>query len=90
MACDCKANKQIYELGVRYGSTVGRTRKDVLKGGVWTAVQYLFLAIFAVLASPVIFSVIAWKALVRKERVFRIDEMVGLKKNRDVREQQII
>ena len=90
MACDCKANRQIYELGMRYGNTVGRTRKDILKGGVWKAVQYFFLALFAIIASPILFFIIFWKAAVKKERVFHIDDMIGLKRSQDVREQQVI
>ena len=45
MACDCKANRQIYELGLKYGRTVNATRKDIVKSGIWKTIQYIFLGI---------------------------------------------
>ena len=81
MACDCKANRQILELGKRYGTTSNATRKDILKSGVWTGIQYFFLGIFAILAVPVLFLIIMYKALVKKDTVIHIDKMVGLKRN---------
>lgn len=84
MACDCKANRQILELGKRYGTTSNPTRKDILKSGVWKGIQYLFLSIFAVLASPVILFIIAYKAIVKKETVVNIGNIVGLNKKKYV------
>lgn len=78
MACDCKANRQIYELGRRYGTTATASRKDILKSGIWKGIQYLFLGVFAILASPVLFFIIAYKANVKGERVIHIDKFVGL------------
>ncbi len=90
MACDCKANRQIYELGKKYGNTVSPTRKDILKSGIWTGIQYVFLAIFAVLAAPVLFLMIVYRVNVRKEKVLNIGEIIGLKKEEHVGEQQNI
>lgn len=81
MGCDCKANRQIYELGRRYGTTASASRKDILKSGVWKGVQYLFLGVFAILAAPVLFCVLVYKANVKGERVIHIDKMVGLNRN---------
>lgn len=81
MACDCKANRQIYELGKRYGTTRNSTRKDIMKSGIWKGVQYFFLGIFSIIASPVLFFIIAYKATVKKEKVVHIDKMVGLNRN---------
>ena len=78
MACNCKANRQIYELGLKYGRTVNSTRKDLVKSGVWKGLQYFFLGIFAIVAAPVLFFIVAWKANVKKERVLHIDQMIGL------------
>ena len=78
MACDCKANRQIYELGKRYGTTANASRKDILKSGVWKTIQYLFLGVFAVLASPVLFAILVYKANVKREKVIHIDKFVGL------------
>lgn len=78
MACDCKASRQIYELGRKYGTTVGQTRKEILKSSIWQGIQYFFLTIFAILLSPILFCVIAYRALVKKETVVHIDRMVGL------------
>lgn len=90
MACDCKANKQIYELGKKYGTTSNPTRKDILKGGLWKAIQYLFLGLFAIIISPILFLMVFWKATVKKEKVLHIDKMIGLNKKQNVREQQVI
>lgn len=78
MACDCKANRQIYELGKKYGMTSNPTRKDILKAGIWRIIQYLLLGLFAVMVSPILFFIIVWKANVKKEKVLHIDKMVGL------------
>ena len=78
MACDCKAKRQIYELGLKYGRTVNATRKDIVKSGIWKTIQYIFLGIFSILAAPVLFIIIAWKANVKKEKVLHIDQMIGL------------
>lgn len=80
MACDCKANRQIYELGKRYGTTANASRKDILKSGIRKVIQYLFLGVFAVLASPVLFVILVYKANVKGEKVVHIDKMVGLNK----------
>lgn len=80
MACDCKANRQIFELGKRYGTSSNPTRKEIFKSGVWKSIQYIFLGLFAILASPVLFFIIFWKAAIKKERVFHIDKMIGLNK----------
>lgn len=90
MGCNCKANRQIYELGLRYGRTRNATRKEIFKSGVWKWIQYLFLGIFWILASPVVFLVIAYKALVKKETVLRIDKIIGLNKEKYVGKQQVI
>lgn len=84
MSCDCKANRQIYELGRRYGTTVRRTRKDMIKGGVWKAVQYFLLALFSVAAAPVLFAIVFWKHVVEGERSIHIGRMIGLKKEKNV------
>ena len=85
MACDCKANRQIYELGKRYGSTVNASRKDILKSGIWKTIQYLFLGVFAVLAAPVLFCILIYKANVKGEKVVHIGKFVGLNRKQDVR-----
>lgn len=81
MACNCKANRAIYELGKRYGTTSNATRKDILKSGVWKVVQYFFLGLFAILAAPVLFLIVAYKAIVKKDTTIHIDKMVGLNRN---------
>ena len=81
MACDCKANRQTYELGKRYGTTVNASRKDILKSGVWKTIQYLFLGVFAILAAPVLFLIVAYKANVKNEKVIHIDKFVGIDRN---------
>lgn len=90
MACDCKANRQIYELGKKYGNTVSASRKDILKSGVWTVIQYIFLGIFALLATPLIFLYIFYKVAIKGEKVLHIDRIIGLNKEKYVREQQNI
>ena len=90
MACDCKANRQIYELGLKYGRTASATRKDILKSGIWTVIQYVFLGIFAILAAPVLFLMVVYKANVKKEKVLNIGKIIGLNKERYVGEQQNI
>ena len=78
MACNCKANQQILELGKRYGTTVFETRKDILKSGVWKAIQRVFLGIFAILAAPIMFFYIVYKANVKGEKIFHIDRIIGI------------
>lgn len=80
MACNCKANRAIYELGKRYGTTQNATRKDLFKAGVWKYIQYFFLGLFAIIASPILFMILVYKANVKKEKVIHIDKFVGLNK----------
>ena len=80
MACDCKANRAIYELGKRYGMTQNATRKDILKSSVWKYIQYIFLFLFAVIVSPILFMILVYKTMVKKEHVIHIDKFVGLNK----------
>ncbi len=81
MACDCKANRQIYELGRKYGLTVNKTRMDDVKGGVWEFVQRVLLFIFASIVSPVLLLIIIYKAFVRGDKAIHVDKMVGLNRN---------
>ena len=79
MGCNCKANAQIVELGKRYGTTVKRTRKDIVKSGLWKAVQNMFLLVFAIAVTPFIFLYIFYKAGLRKESI-NLHKIFGLKK----------
>lgn len=90
MTCDCKANRQIYELGLKYGRTASATRKDILKSGIWVGIQYVFLGIFAIVAAPILFFMIVYRASVKKEKVFNIGKIIGLNKGKYVGEQQNI
>ena len=78
MACNCKANRQIYELGKRYGTTVNATRKDKIKSGAWVGVQHFFLGLVSIILSPVLFFIVFWKSAVKKEKVLHLDQMIGL------------
>ena len=78
MACDCKANRAIYELGKRYGTTAGPTRKDILRSGIWKGIQYFFLGIFSIIAAPILFLIVAYRASVKKDTVLHLDKIVGL------------
>ncbi len=80
MACDCKANRAIYELGKRYGTTANATRKDILKSGIWKCIQYVFLGIFLVVALPFLFVRLIWKTVIKGDGVLHLDEMIGLSK----------
>jgi hypothetical protein len=90
MGCNCKANRQIYELGMRYGRTANATRKDIIKSSVWKWIQYVFLTIFAILASPILFTIIAYRAIVKKDNVLHLDKFIGLNKEKYVGKQQVI
>lgn len=90
MGCNCKANKQILELGMRYGRTSNATRKDILKSSIWKWIQYFFLAIFSIVVSPILFIILAYRALVKKDNVLHIDKFIGLNKEKYVGKQQVI
>jgi hypothetical protein len=82
MACDCKAGRQIYEMGRMYGTTQRTTRRDRAKTSFRVGVQKTFLVFFAFFAAPVLFLKIVVKAA-RGEKVIHIDRMVGLNREQN-------
>ena len=78
MACDCKANRAIVALGKRYGTTSSATRKDIIGSWLWKGVQYVFLGLVAILTSPILFMIVAFRANVKKDTVIHLDKIVGL------------
>ncbi len=83
MACDCKSNRQILELGRRYGTGSGPTMKDILKSGLWSGIQKVFLGIFAILAMPFIFLFVAYQGVVKGENVIHFDKIFKLNNVRE-------
>ncbi len=77
MPCDCKANKQILALGRVYGRTVSRTRKDIIKDAIWRGIQYIFLAILALIFLPIIVLYLLYKVIVKKDKVVHLDKLLN-------------
>lgn len=87
MACNCKANEKILELGMKYGSG-GLTRKQLIGRGVKHLFRSILGIILVIILSPIIFLYLIGKGLFSKDKTVSIKKILNLKKN--VREQQNI
>lgn len=87
MACNCKTNQRLLELGLRYG-TRGKTRKQILGQKTGNAFRSVFGLFFTVIVSPFIFIWLVCKGLFSKDKAVHFDKIFNLKK--DDRKQQVI
>ncbi len=88
MACNCKTNAKLIELGLRYGTGGKLTRKEILKKDLKGILLSILSLLITIIVLPFIVLYVVFKGLFSKNKGINFKKIFRLKQN--VREEQNI